>query len=69
MSASAENGSTTSPVAVGRHAQRLDLRPEHLAHVGEQSRLLDRLTPILLPAVDAHRHDRHVREVDQRAGP
>jgi hypothetical protein len=40
------------------HAQGFDLSAERPAHVGEQPSLLDGLTAITLPSVDAHRHDR-----------
>ena len=51
------------------HAQVLHLRAENLADGGEQARLGDGLAAILFPLVDAQRHHREARQIDQRARP
>src|SRR5690606_11048114 len=49
-----------------RHPQVLDLRSQNLPNGSEQPRLLNRLTAILFPAVDAERHYGKTGQIDQR---
>ena len=44
----------------------LDLRSAHLAHLLQETRLLDQMALILLPRIQPHRHDREIRKVNHR---